>query len=170
MLMVQKEQEWPAGYKRSYDLVIFLKSIGGFRNSQGPEILHFSWVGFAGRLSPCGLLGFLFVWFVFFIPPTPLYYVHYGNRAWQVLYHWATSIANLTSAPWEFRWGWRPSSFLWHHSLESCIHQLGIRRPPATSGMFIKGERMKPWLWLFIIYQIPSPMPETANRDPKHPI
>lgn len=34
MLMLQKEQERPAGYKRSHDLVIFFKSIGGFRNSQ----------------------------------------------------------------------------------------------------------------------------------------
>lgn len=75
MPMLQKEQEQPASYKRSHDLVIFFKSIGGFRKSQGPEILHFSWVGFAGRLSPCGLLVFfLFVWFVFFIP-LPLTFV-----------------------------------------------------------------------------------------------
>lgn len=71
MLMVQKEQERPAGYKRSHDLVIFLKSIGGFRNSQGPEILHFSWVGFAGRLNPCGLLGFFFVCLLCFLHPPP---------------------------------------------------------------------------------------------------
>lgn len=72
MLMVQKEQERPAGYKMSHDLVIFLKSIGGFRNSQGSEILHFSSVGFAGRLSPCGLLGFFVALFSSFPPPPPV--------------------------------------------------------------------------------------------------
>lgn len=71
MLMVQKEQERPACYKRSHDLVIFLKSIGGFRNSQGPEILHFNWVGFAGRLSRCGLLGFFVCLVCFLHSPHP---------------------------------------------------------------------------------------------------
>lgn len=74
MLMVQKEQERPAGYKMSHDLVIFLKSIGGFRNSQGSEILHFSSVGFAGRLSPCGLLGF-FVALFSSSPPSPSMFI-----------------------------------------------------------------------------------------------